>query len=189
MTAHRLIRWSLYVLAGVVGVFALMALIGALLPREYQAEGSTEVPAPPEAVEAALLNVQDYPSWRPWVRSIASFEEIRAGEIVKKLRWTEVAQSGERISFALMEHVPRRRLVVEMVSEDLGYGGVWTYQLEPSERGTRIRVTEAGHISNLLMRFFFHVFLGKEDGVKLILRAFQVRFPEVAAPVPVESGG
>jgi hypothetical protein len=81
-----------------------------------------------------------------------------------------------------MEDMPASKLVTRIVDQDLGYSGSWTYQLEPTSEGTRLRITEDGAVSNLFFRFMSHYVFGQTSTMDSVLTALAKRFGEVAVP-------
>ena len=57
-------------LAVLVGLVALIALVGAFLPVAHQVARKVVLPLPAKAVFAAVTDVDAYPKWAPGIRSV-----------------------------------------------------------------------------------------------------------------------
>jgi hypothetical protein len=69
--------------------------------------------------------------------------------------WAALQQDirGFETKTVVRESVERRKLVREVLPGQ-GYSGSWTYELAPEGTGTRLTITERGHVSNPVFRFF-----------------------------------
>ena len=69
--------------------------------------------------------------------------------------WAALQQdiAGFDTKTVIKESVARHRLVREVLPGQ-GYSGSWTYELAPEGTGTRLTITERGHVSNPVFRFF-----------------------------------
>lgn len=162
-------RWLLILLGVVVGIAALITLIGLMLPRDHVASTTAIIPAAPESVWQALIDVKDYPRWRPDVRSVDVLSTEGA------LRWREHTRQGA-ITFERAEEQRPRRLVGRIADETLGFGGTWTYELAPEAQGTRVTITERGYVTNPLFRFMARFVFGHHRTQEDFLRALGQRF-------------
>ena len=157
-------KWVLLLLGVVVVVAAVITLIGVMLPRDHVASTTTLLNAPPDSVWEALVNVGDYPRWRPDVRSVDVLSTEGA------LRWRENTRQGA-ITFERAEEQRPRRLVSRIADENLAFGGTWTYELAPEARGTRLTITERGYVTNPMFRFMARFMFGHHKTQEDFLRA------------------
>jgi uncharacterized protein YndB with AHSA1/START domain len=119
-----------------------MALIGLALPRAHVAARRAVLAAPPEAVWAALTDLDAQPRWR---RGLAAIE--RLGE----RRFRERSRQGA-ITFEVTEERPRELRITQIADDKLPFGGRWIYELAPEGAGTRLTITEDGFIKNPVFR-------------------------------------
>ena len=63
-------KWTLIVLGSLFAVIALIALIGAMQPRDHVATMTATINAPADKVWAALTDVATYPTWRSELKSV-----------------------------------------------------------------------------------------------------------------------
>lgn len=125
---------------------AVLALWGALLPREHRASATIHLEVPPAKVFEVAADVEGSAEWRPGVDRVEML-----GQDGARLRWREHGEDGTR----LLERVnaqPPSRLVVRIADADAGAGGRWIYTMKRTTRGTALTITEHGWIDNPLLR-------------------------------------
>ena len=162
-------KWVL-IAGGVIVVVVVAALIvGWLLPEKHTATREATLLASPEAVWALITDVDAFPSWRTDVKSVERLPD-RAGRPV----WIEQG-SGGKVTFAVDESTPPRRLVVRIADRDLPFGGTWTYEIAPAAGGASLTITEDGAIYNPLFRVMARFVFGYESTIAAYLAAAQKR--------------
>jgi uncharacterized protein YndB with AHSA1/START domain len=150
-------------LGGLALAGAAVMGIGALLPAEHLASGSTIVAAPPERVAAMVRDVEAHPSWRGSVDGVEIHR--RNGP---EIDYSETS-GGDRIRFRLVETEPNRRFVSTIADDSLPFGGSWTIALAPAAGGTTVTIEERGIVRNPLFRFVSAVIIGHEAGLRTYL--------------------
>ncbi len=140
-----MIRWLVYAVLAIVGLVAVAALVGALLPRGHHASRRATYSAPPAAVFAAIADVARYPEWRGEVRSVELLPDDGQGR-----RFRETGPHGG-VTYRVLESVPPRRFVVR-IDDRLPFGGTWTYDLGTENGLTSLTITEDGEVYNPIFR-------------------------------------
>ena len=79
------------------------------------------------------------------------------------------------------QHAPFRQSV-RVVDDDQPFGGVWTWQLEPGDVGTRVTITEAGFIKSPIFRTMGWLFFSPTDTINDYLTALARALGESATP-------
>lgn len=169
-------KWVLIVAAVVVGLIALLALIGALSPRRHQACGSARLRQAPEAVWAAITAFADAPSWRTELKSVELLPD-RGG----KTCYREISSMGP-LTLVVESAEPPRRLVTRIDDPELPFGGSWTFRLEPDGGGTRLTITENGEVRNIFFRALSRTVFRPDATLKGYLRALGRKFGETIEP-------
>ena len=146
--------WIIGPICGIAGLLLLATLIGVFLPKNHIASRTAILPVTPEALWTVITDVEAYPSWRSELSKV----EVLKNEANAK-EWRETSRFGE-IPFAVTEYQPHARLVTKINSDDLAFGGVWTYELAPEGAGTRLTITENGVINNPFYRFMARFIFG-----------------------------
>jgi len=148
-----MLRWTLWILAAVVGLIGLAAIVGFLLPKGHRASRTVTLAAPPERVFAIVTDFGRYASWRSDVRRVTVEGSGGLGTLVRE------ENSSGTIPYRVDVFDPPSRLVMRIADPGLPFGGTWTYELSPSSEGTTLTLTEDGEVYNPLFRvmqkFFF----------------------------------
>ncbi len=137
---------ALIVLTVLVALVALVLLAGWCLPVKHHAAREALLAASPEVVYAAINTPKDFPSWRSKVTSVEMVSDTE-----HHVSYREIGDDGT-ILYAVDEAVPSRRLVTRIADRSLPFGGTWTYELTPTDGGTRLRITEDGEVYNVIFR-------------------------------------
>lgn len=162
-------KWILLSLGLLVLVAGAITVIGLLLPRDHVASTTALINAPPESVWKALVDVGEYPRWRPDVQSV----DVLSAE--GALRWRERTRQGA-VTLERSEEQRPRRLVARIADEGLPFGGTWTYELAPEAQATRVTITERGYVTNPIFRFMARFVFGHHRTQEDFLRSLGRRF-------------
>jgi uncharacterized protein YndB with AHSA1/START domain len=163
-------------LAVVVGLGLIVVVVGYLLPVKHVAVVTAQVPASPEQVWQALIDVAAYPTWRGDVRSV---EMLPADS--GRVAWRESGKN-DAISFAIEQAEPPRRLVTRITDKSLPFGGTWEYTVTPEGAGSRVRITEHGEVYNPVFRFVSRFIMGHSATASAYLKALGARFGATVEP-------
>lgn len=171
-------RWLRVVLVlggGLVALVAIVAAIGATLPKEHVASRSAVYKQPPEVVFGVITDFANYGAWRKDVERVEMLESANGLP-----RFREIGSNGA-IAMDVMEMQGPRRLVVRIADPELPFGGRWVYELEPVAEGTRLKITEEGEVYNPIFRFVSKYVMGHTSGIEQYLRALGEKFGEQPA--------
>jgi uncharacterized protein YndB with AHSA1/START domain len=143
------VYWLLIALGVLAGVFALIAVVGAFLPRRHVVSRALLVGRPPAAVWEVLTDYAAVPSWHKDVVAVERLAD-RDGRPV----WRETYKGNYPILVETAEAVPPCRLVRAIADEKGPFRGSWEFDLEPlDDGGCRVTLTERGEIANPFFRF------------------------------------
>jgi hypothetical protein len=161
---------ALLVLLAIPGLLlAGMAIWGAFLPREHTSRVSESVAGAPDAVYAAVTDVDAFPEWRKDLERVEIVE--RRGDVV---RFREYGTHGP-MEFELRP-LDERRVESRIVGDEQGFGGVWTYELAPDGDRTRVTITEEGYVDNVIFRFLSKYAFGHDATQREYLASLATRF-------------
>lgn len=151
---RKALRIVAFGVAGLAVVIVAILAMGARLPVAHVASVSAAYGRPPEEVWDALTAYQQFPAWRSGVDRVEqrTFPDGSSG-------WIEDGATGP-MPLAVEVAEPPRRLRLRIASDELPFGGTWTYELTPDGAGTRVRITEDGRITNLFFRFMARFVFG-----------------------------
>ena len=165
-------KWILIVVGVIAGLIALMAIIGALLPKAHTASKTTIINKPPEVLWQAMTDCSAFPQWRSDIKNVEVLPD-RDGHKV----WREDGKNG-KLTLETIEASPPSRLVLRIADPDLPFGGTWTYELQPSGSGSRITITENGEVYNPIFRFMSHVTFSQSASIETYLKALGKKYGE-----------
>ncbi|MGD0737294.1 MAG: SRPBCC family protein [Terracidiphilus sp.] len=151
------------IIAGVLVLVVLcVVVIGAMLPKRHVASRSAVFKAGPERLFALIAGSQD---WRPDVKSC----ELLAQDGKQFQR--ETSKHNETILYELLNSRPPLSIERRIATENLPYGGTWTFVLTPENGGTRVRIMEDGEVYNPIFRFVSKFILGQTATQDAYLKA------------------
>ena len=171
-------KWVLIVIGGLVGLLALMALIGAFVARDHRATSTIALRQPPDSVWKVVRDLGNITAWWPAMKKAERLPGRDGHEV-----WRQKI-GGFDAPIIVLESSPPTRLVTQIDPTAGGaFGGTWTYELTPDSNGTRISVTEAGWISNPIFRFMARFLFGYHGSLDGYLKALGKRFGETVQPI------
>jgi uncharacterized protein YndB with AHSA1/START domain len=170
-------KWALIVIGALVGLVALMALIGAFVSRDHRATSTIALRQPVDSVWKVVRDIGGAPAWFSAMEKSERLPDRDGHEV-----WRQKL-SGFDVPIIVLESSPPRRLVTQIDPTAGGaFGGTWTYELAPDSSGTRISVTETGWISNPIFRFMSRFLFGYYGSLDKYLKALGTRFGETVLP-------
>ncbi len=169
-------KWVYLIGGGLALLVAIVALIGAMLPREHHATRQARYRQKPEAIYFTLAGPVD---WRSDIKAFGNLPD-RDG---RKL-WWEQDSHGQRVTYELMEDKMPSRRVTRIAEKNLPFGGTWTIEIAPDSEGSVVRITEDGEIYNVIFRFAARYFFGYTASIEGLLRDLGHRFGELTTIEP-----
>ena len=169
-------KWLFIIVGSLVALIALFWLIGLLLPQGHVASRMARYKQPPEKIWQTITDIEGMPAWRKDVKGIKRLPD-RNGMPA----WVETSGSGE-MPLEVIEWNPPRRMVGKIADPKLPFGGTWTYEIEPVEGGSTLRITEHGEIYPALFRFMARFFFGYASTMEQYLKALGTKFGETVEP-------
>jgi len=153
---------ALIVVGAVVLLVAGAVAIGALLPKRHLVTRTARFKANPEKLFALIAGNQD---WRPDVKNCEMITD--GGKEFQR----ETSKRGETILYELEESRPPLAIQRRIATENLPYGGSWSFELEPEDGETRVRITEDGEVYNPFFRFVSRFVIGQTATLDAYLAA------------------
>jgi hypothetical protein len=173
-------KWALIVLGAIAGIAAMVAIIGALLPKGHVATRAARFAQTPAVIWQAVTDFEKFPGWRDGVTSVERLPD-RDGHAV----WLE-SGAHDSIPYELVESVAPSgnssgRVVTRIADPKLPFGGTWTLELIPMDGGTLLRITEQGEVYNPLFRFMSRLIFGYTKTMETYLSALGKKFGETVS--------
>ncbi|TGK62500.1 polyketide cyclase [Leptospira wolffii] len=155
------------ILTIVVVFVTLLVLSGYLLPRDHQASAERSYSISQKVLFDSIRNFSDYPTWRTGLESIEKESETT---------WIELDSHGNRIRFGIVEEASPSRLKTKILSDDLPFGGGWEFEISPEDRGSKLRITETGFVTNPLFRILSKFVFGHDATMRTFLADLDRKF-------------
>jgi len=165
-------RWILRIGGTLVGLIAVLWLIGMTIAQAHTASRSLQLKQPPEAIWRALTDYAAMPSWRSNLSAVDRLPDANGHEV-----WRETQKGGDAIPLETVEAVPPRRLVRKIADPNLPFGGTWTYELSPDGTGCTLTITENGEVYNPIFRVVGK-FMDQSAHITEFLEALARKFSE-----------
>lgn len=167
MVRRALIGITISVIALILGIYVL----GSLAPEKHTAQGSIEVPIDIVSLFARVSDFESSASWRSDVETVRRLED-REGHPVY-----EEETSHGILRYQVVELLPGfgstpARVVTEIVDNE-DFGGTWTYEVAPTEDGSRLTIREDGFVPNPVFRFFSRYVFGYQASIDAYLASVE----------------
>jgi uncharacterized protein YndB with AHSA1/START domain len=176
-------KWALLILGSLAAIGALIAIIGALLPRDHVVTLAARIAAPPAAVWNVITDAPSFPTWRRDVTKVEMLAPTPTGP-----SWREHSRNGA-ITMVVDLADPPRKMIGRIADEGLPFGGTWTFEIAPDgDSASRVSVTEAGSVYNPIFRFVSRFIMGHTTSIDGYLRALGRRFGSEPTPTVVAGG-
>lgn len=174
---------ALIVVASVAALIAIVAIIGALLPRDHVATVTARIAASPDAVWAVITDPATFPTWRRDLTKVDLLPPTPTGP-----SWREHSRNGA-ITMVVDLAEPPRKMIGRIADEGLPYGGKWIYEIAPDgDSASRVTITEAGSVYNPIFRFISRFIMGHTATIDAYLRALGRHFGAEPTPSVVAGG-
>lgn len=162
-----MLKWIGVIVVGMVGIIALVALLGSLLPVKHTATRSATFTQPPQEIWDIIAGPPD------WRKDVQSFEELppRDGHRV----WREFGSQGQKMTYEVVESDPPHKLVTRIADPALPFGGTWTYEITPIAEGSQLTITENGEVYNPIFRFASRYIMGYTATMDRYIKSLQER--------------
>lgn len=146
-------KWIFYLIAILAVLIGAVVLCGYALPATTKISREILLQQPPEAVFAALTDVQHLAEWNRNIEKVDILSPTKGKETTK-----QTFHGGMTMTIVTTESIPPRRLVREMIDEGGPFAGSWTYDISPDDGGSRVVLTEVATFKNPLFRVLTRIF-------------------------------
>jgi uncharacterized membrane protein len=169
-------KLALIIIACVFIIMAVVLIVGAVLPRSHVVSRWIILHRSPDEIYQSVRDFNSAPTWRSDLERV---EMIATTD--NHVRFREHAKRGA-VTYDLAEDQPGQRIVTRIADLNLGYSGTWTYTFNKEAAGTRVQITEAGEVSNILFRFMSRFVFGQSGTIEKYLIALGKKFGEGVSP-------
>ncbi len=172
-----MLRMSAIALAILLAVIVLSVLVGYALPKRHVAARAIVLRQKPADVFALISDFRNGASWRSGLQQVEMLPD-REGHA----RFRERGKNGA-LTFDVVELNPPQRMVTQIDSTGMPFGGVWIFEVSPETNGSRLNITERGEIYNPVFRFVSRFILGYTGTLDTYLKDVARKFGENSPPV------
>lgn len=163
-------KWIAIVVAVLVALVAVMAIVGAMLPRHHVATRRARFAPPPAEVWGVLTDFEHAASWR------SDLERVEMLPDHDGLPAFREHGSNGAIAMQVVERRAPSHLVTRIADPDLPFGGTWTWELTAEGSGTTLSITERGEVKNPLFRFLSRFVFGHTATMDKVLTDLAAKF-------------
>jgi len=167
-------KWLIIVLT-LAGLCFIFILVGASRPADHTARVAVTIAKPRADVWAVIADAEGMPAWFSEVKSVERIADVDGKPTYHERygRWTATV--------VIRESVEGQRLVRE-IQPGGGFSGSWTIELADAGDGTRLAITERGHVTNAFLRSVM-AFVSDTRTMRLYADALARKLGTTAVPV------
>jgi hypothetical protein len=148
---------------------------GAMLPAEHAASRTLQSKQSSQAIWDTINDHANEQQWRSELTNVTSLGE-RNGKPV----WQENYKSGNKLALITTESKPPTRLVRELTDLDGPFSGRWEIDIQPTQTGSTVKITEIGRVGNPFFRFLSKYVIGHTTQMEKYLTNLATKFGEKA---------
>jgi len=161
----------------VLVLVGVVAAVGLAIPQNHHAISSIELTTQPAEVFARISDVAHGSQWRPSVQRVEILESASG-----RLRFREHGATGP-LTMEIVEVSSPRYMRTRIADADLPFGGTWSWDVEPTTRGSRVTIEERGEIYNPIFRVASRFAIGYNATMETYLQDLAASFDQPATPV------
>ena len=169
-----MLKWLGIIVGALVALIAIIAIIGALRPADHTASITVVLQKPRAEVWTVLADAEGIPSWFSEVKRVERLPDIEG-----QPAWREHFADGWAPTIVIRESVEGTRLVRE-IQPGGPFSGSWTMELSDDGAGTRLAITERGHVPNPLFRGMM-IFMDQTKTMRAFATALAAKLATPAA--------
>ena len=146
-------KWMLYTVVFIALVIGVTFLIGYALPARSTISRSINLQQTPEAVFAVLADVRRMAEWNRNTEKVEMLPPVGGKEATK-----QSFKGGMVMIIITAESMPPRHLVRTLGDTNTPFVGSWTYEISPTDTGSKVVLTEVAEFNNPLFRVMTRIF-------------------------------
>lgn len=146
-------KWLLRILSVIVVLALLVLALGYSIPAHHQLTRTIDLKQTPEAIFAALADVQKMPEWNHNMEKVEMLPPIDGKEATK-----QTFNGGMTMTIVTAESSPPTHLVRAMGDASGPMIGSWTYEISPATDGSHVMLTEEATFRNPIFRLMVKIF-------------------------------
>lgn len=164
-----MMKWLVLIGSALVLLVIVILVVGLFLPADHVATTRSRIDASPSDVWGQLADWEGWADWQPEITAVETRPDHDGRPVLL------VTGGWGSMLLEVVESDEPRRMVTDV--DGGAFRGRWTYEIERSDGGSVLKITEEGTISNPLFRSMmllhdnhatmlaFHRALGERLGV------------------------
>ena len=146
-------KWTFRILMLLVILVVGVVMIGYSLPARTTHTRTIMLKETPEAIFAALDDVQKLAEWNRNVKKVELLPPIEGKQATK-----QAFRGGMTMTIVTIESLGPTHLTREIRDTDGAFIGSWAYEISPTADGSKVALTEKSDIQNPFFRLMVRVF-------------------------------
>ena len=171
-------KWLAIILGTIAGLALIVLLVGALRSPDHIATVTFRLGKPRGEVWAVVSDFAKGPEWFPEVKSVERIADVDGRPAYRE------QYGGFTVTSVVREWVDSARIVREILPSG-SFSGSWTLELADDPAGTRMAITERGHVGNP----FFRGMMAFSDNTKTLKQYAQALATRLGTSLEVVDGG
>ena len=123
--------------------------VGSNLPERISLTQSKSYEAQKDLIWMALLDIENYPLWKPNLKSV----EMLGTNDLGFTKWIEHYGLGKSISYEISEYIPKSLIEIKITSSKKAAKGVWIYKLSDYQDRGVLQIKRFAIVSSKIDRF------------------------------------
>jgi uncharacterized protein YndB with AHSA1/START domain len=149
----RRMKWLLRILSFIVILVVLVLAIGYSIPAHHKLTRTIDLKQTPDAVFAALADVQKMPEWNHNLEKVEILPPVDGKETTK-----QTLKGGMTMTIVTAESSPPNHLVRAMNDAGGPMVGSWTYEISAAPDGSQVVLIEEATFQNPVFRLMVKIF-------------------------------
>ena len=158
-------KWLKRIAFAVVAVFALLLVIGLLLPSGFRVQRTTVIAAPPAKVYPLIADPRNWKQWAVWNRRDPEMQMQYSGaESGTGAKWSWQSKTEGNGAMEFTAAVPNERIEYALSFPDFGMSSHGELGLAPDGSGTRVIWTNEGDMGGSPINRYFGLMMDSMVG-------------------------
>ena len=148
------------VLLTVLGLVAILLIIGLFLPSEYRVARTIDIDAPASDVYEHVVDLKRWQAWGVWFKRDPEMKVVYSGPekaIGMKSAWESESQGNGEMQITKLQH--NKEVVYDLYFPDMDMRSEGRFVITETEQGARIEWSDSGDVGNNPVNRYFVLFL------------------------------
>lgn len=167
-TINQMRKTMLVAVYFIVGLVALVLVVGLMLPEKREFVRTATFRSQPEKVFQIVTDVKNQTSWRRDVQDIVVIDEAT---------WTEIPRRGTAITFRTRRKVENQSFEIEIIGPE-NFNGYWVGTFERIPTGTKVVFKEVIAIANPFLRVVSSLFVDLDKTMDVYMMNLKTKLGE-----------